>query len=94
MRHKKILYLFILLLLTLTKFSFAAPPDSAYIFAYSTEKNSGRNGLHFAWSIDKENWFPVGPEHRFLFCDYGRWGKEKRLVAPFLFLDKNNLYNT
>ena len=59
-------------------------PDSAYIFAYSTTKNSGRNGLHVAWSTDQEKWHAIGPEFRFLFCDYGNWGKEKRLITPFL----------
>jgi alpha-L-arabinofuranosidase len=68
-------------------------PDSAYIIAYSTVKSGGHNGLHMAWSIDKKHWNPIGPEHRFLFSDYGRWGKEKRLVAPFLFKDNNQLWH-
>jgi hypothetical protein len=41
-------------------------PEHGYIFAYATEKNGGRNGLHFAWSIDRVNWHPIGPEHRYL----------------------------
>lgn len=68
-------------------------PDSAYLFSYSSDKNGGRNGLHFAWSIDQTNWKPIGPEMRFLFCDYGRWGKEKRLVAPCLIQDKNSIWH-
>src|SRR5665647_953830 len=60
-------------------------PDSVYLFGYSTQKNAGHNGLHFAWSTDQENWTPIGPEFRFLFCDYGRWGVEKRMVTTFLF---------
>ncbi len=70
-----------------------AAPDSAYIFAYSTLKNGGRGGLHFAWSADRKNWFAIGPEMRFLFCDYGRWGSQKRLVTPFLFRDKANTWH-
>ena len=31
----------------------ANEPDSAYVFAYATDKNAGRNGLHFAWSTDR-----------------------------------------
>jgi Alpha-L-arabinofuranosidase len=68
-------------------------PDSAYIFAYSTTKNAGRNGLHFAWSLDRKNWNAIGPELRYLFCDYGRWGTEKRLINPFLFQDQNGLWH-
>jgi alpha-L-arabinofuranosidase len=60
-------------------------PDSVYLFSYATEKNANHNGLHFAWSTDQENWKSIGPEFRFLFCDYGRWGSEKRMLAPFLF---------
>lgn len=63
----------------------ANEPDSAYIFAYSTQKSMGHSGLLFAYSTDRKNWRPIGPEFRFLFCDYGRWGSEKRLVSPFLF---------
>jgi len=59
-------------------------PDSVYIFSYATLKNAGHNGLHFAWSIDRKNWSAIGPEYRYLFCDYGRWGSEKRMVNPFL----------
>jgi alpha-L-arabinofuranosidase len=68
-------------------------PDSAYIFAYSTTKNSGHNGLHFAWSVDRKNWNAIGPEYRFLFCDYGRWGTEKRMITPFVFRDANQLWH-
>lgn len=68
-------------------------PDSAYIFAYSTIKNSGQNGLHVAWSIDRQNWNSIGPEYRFLFCDYGRWGVEKRMITPFVFKDATGLWH-
>jgi len=34
----------------------ANEPDSAYVFAYATDKNAGRNGLHFAWSTDRNTW--------------------------------------
>jgi alpha-L-arabinofuranosidase len=71
----------------------AAEPDSAYIFAYSTLKNDGRNGLHFAWSPERKNWFAIGPELRYLFSDYGRWGSQKRLVTPFLLRDKNKKWH-
>jgi alpha-L-arabinofuranosidase len=70
----------------------AAMPDSAYIFAYSTEKNRGKNGLHFAWSIDRNSWHDVGNEHSFLRCDYGTWGSEKRMLMPVLRQDTAGLW--
>lgn len=68
-------------------------PDSVYLFSYATEKNSNMNGLHFAWSTDQENWKPIGPEFRFLFCDYGRWGVEKRMITPFLFQGPDKMWH-
>ncbi len=68
-------------------------PDSVYLFSYATAKNAGHNGLHFAWSIDQENWKPIGPEYRFLFSDYGRWGTEKRMIAPFLFRSTDGMWH-
>lgn len=55
-----------------------------YLFAYATGKNRNKNGLHYAYSRDKLNWFQIGPETDFLHCDYGPWGPEKRLIAPSL----------
>lgn len=66
---------------------FAVKPDSVYLFAYGTEKNNYHNGLHFAWSTDGNSWNAIGPEHSFLKCDYGRWGSQKKMYAPFLFRD-------
>ncbi len=68
-------------------------PDSVYLFSYATAKNSNTNGLHFAWSTDEKNWTSIGPEMRFLFCDYGRWGVEKRMITPYLFLDSNKTWH-
>ena len=68
-------------------------PDSVYLFSYATNKNSNMNGLHLAWSTDQESWTSIGPEMRFLFSDYGRWGKEKRLVTPFLFQAKDGMWH-
>lgn len=62
----------------------ASQPDSAYLFSYATQKDHNHNGLHFAWSIDQENWHRIGPEHSFLRSDYGRWGTEKRMLSPYL----------
>lgn len=58
----------------------ANEPDSAYIFSYVTDKNNNRNGLHYAWSIDRKNWHSIGSGWRFLSCDFGNWGNQKRLI--------------
>lgn len=68
-------------------------PDSAYIFSYTTDKNSNKNGLHVAWSIDLVDWHPIGPEHSYLKCDYGNWGSEKRMLSPMLFQDTENTWH-
>lgn len=72
---------------------YADEPDSAYIFSYVTDKNNNTNGLHFAWSIDNDDWHAIGPEFRYLFSDYGRWGTQKKLIDPCLFLDKDGLWH-
>ena len=69
------------------------PPDSVYLFSYSLKEDGGHSGLHFAYSTDQQNWASIGPNYRFLFSDYGRWGKEKRLVTPFLFHAKDGQWH-
>jgi alpha-L-arabinofuranosidase len=66
---------------------YADEPDSAYIFAY------GENGLRFAWSIDKENWHPIGNGHPFVKSDFGRWGSQKRMYDPVLYRAGNGLWH-
>lgn len=71
----------------------ANEPDSAYVFSYATLKNNGHNGLHYAWSVDQKNWNSIGPEFRFLFCDFGTWGSQKRMISPFLFQDQQGTWH-
>ncbi|ACU63160.1 alpha-L-arabinofuranosidase C-terminal domain-containing protein [Chitinophaga pinensis] len=77
------LYLAVLTCLTHTVWA-KNDPDSVYLFSYATEKNNHHNGLHFAWSRDQEQWHPIGNEWGYLKSDYGRWGAEKRMFAPYL----------
>lgn len=81
--------LIILLLTNLTVL--ANNPTEAYLFSYSNGKSFG--GLHFAWSTDKINWHPIGPEHPFLHSDYGTWGSQKRMLSPILFLGADQLWH-
>ncbi len=62
-------------------------PDFAYLFAYEQD-----HGLHFAWSINQQEWHIIGPRS-FVRCDYGTWGGEKKMYDPYLFLDENNLWH-
>ena len=70
-------------------------PDSAYLFAYATQKNKNHNGLHFAWSLESSegDWHPIGPEHSFLKSDYGAWGRDKRMIDPVLFKGNDGLWH-
>lgn len=75
-----VLPLFVLTVLA----ALANEPDSVYLFSYATGKNNNHNGLHFAWSTDRKTWQPIGNEFAYLKSDYGRWGSEKRMIAPYL----------
>ncbi|GGF13859.1 alpha-L-arabinofuranosidase C-terminal domain-containing protein [Flavobacterium limi] len=69
-------------------------PEKVFLFAYSTLKNNGKNGLHFAWSTDQKNWFGIGPEHSFLKSDYGSWGPTgKSMSEAFLIKDDNGIFH-
>ena len=72
---------------------FADEPDSVYLFSYATGKNNNHNGLHFAWSRDRETWHVIGNEYGYLRSDYGRWGSEKRMISPFLFRSAEGLWH-
>lgn len=80
-------------LFTETADLYGNPPDSAWIVAYATAKNSHKNGLHFAWSIDSNNWHEIGPEHGFLRSDYGNWGTQKMMHSPVIIQDRQNLWH-
>ncbi|WP_238480279.1 alpha-L-arabinofuranosidase C-terminal domain-containing protein [Mangrovibacterium lignilyticum] len=90
---KKTYWLLAIFVLSVVGQGFANEPDSAYVFSYATIKNNGKNGLHYAWSIDRENWQSIGPEFRFLFCDFGTWGSQKRMLTPFLFQDQKGTWH-
>ena len=62
----------------------ASTPDSVYLFSYATQKDDGRSGLRFAWSIDKAGWHDIGQGYGFVKCDYSRWGSEKKMIDPVL----------
>jgi len=73
--------------------SHAGDPDSVWLFSYASTQNGGRNGLHFAWSRDGNEWTSVGNEYGFLHSDYGRWGSQKRMIDPVLFQTQDGLWH-
>ena len=86
MKKARIVCLFaIVYVLQITAFG-RSRPDSVYLFSYATTKNNNHNGLHFAWSTDKDRWQRIGNEFSYVKSDYGRWGSEKRMINPFLLM--------
>lgn len=67
--------------------------DELFLLAYTTDKNRQRNGLHFAWSRDRQQWHAIGPEHTFVRCDYGNHATEKKLRTPFLARASDGLWH-
>lgn len=94
---RKHLSIFILILFLLPGvFSLAKTSSSSdirYLFAYFTDKNENRNGMHLAWSVDGYTWMPIGPEHSFLKCDYGTWYADKRMRDPFVMKGPDGLWH-
>ncbi len=82
----KIKNLILLSIMLVSTGLYANEPDSAYVFIYATTKDHNHGGLHYAWSVNQKNWQSIGPEFRFLFCDYGAWGSQKRMLSPFFWV--------
>lgn len=57
-------------------------PDSVYLFSYADAE--GRSGLRFAWSTDSKQWFAVGDGYDYVKCDFGPWGRQKKMFRPQL----------
>ena len=69
----------------------ATTPDSVSIFIYSTPSDL-RKGLHIAYSIDNQKWFPIGNDRSFVSSDYGPWGVEKMMISPSVVKDGDTWY--
>lgn len=57
-------------------------PDSVYLFSYADA--NGRSGLKFGWSPDGKKWFAVAGGFDYVRCDFGPWGREKKMFRPQL----------
>lgn len=83
------IFFLLFILMGIDKALLANEPDSVYLFSYTTIKDKGRSGLHFAWSADGKSWNLVGNEYGYIKCDYGPWGEEKQMHSPYLFQNAN-----
>ncbi|MDR2917471.1 MAG: carbohydrate binding domain-containing protein [Tannerella sp.] len=83
----------IITLCALFSLSFSVMAQDVYLFSYFTNKNSNKNGLHFAYSEDGYKWMAIGPEHSFLRCDYGNWGTEKKMRDPFILQGPDGIWH-
>lgn len=81
--------LFLLLLCSLK--SFAAAPDSVYIFTYAIPQDT-RKGLHIAYSADGKTWTAIGQDQSFVSSDFGTWGREKQMIRPSVIRDGDTWY--
>lgn len=72
---------------------FVYQPLKGYLFAYFTDKNNNKNGLHFAWSKDGYKWAGIGPEYSFLKSDFGPGGTEKKIRDPFVMKGPDGLWH-
>lgn len=68
-------------------------PDSVYMFSYAMANDEGRSGLKFAWSPDGDKWLSVADGFAYIKCDYGRWGSQKRMIAPRLAKGTDGLWH-
>lgn len=57
-------------------------PDSVSLFSYA--RADGQSGLRFAWSPDRKQWLSVADGYDYVKCDFGPWGREKKMFAPHL----------
>lgn len=74
--------------------SFASfDPGKGYLFAYTLDGSKDRHGLYMAWSTDQRNWHAIGPQHAFVYSDYGTWGSEKRMHHPYLYHDTDGTWH-
>ncbi len=55
-----------------------------FLLTYITDEDKLRRGLQLAWSTDRIHWHIPAGENRVLYCDYGHWQREKKMLDPVL----------
>lgn len=90
---KKILLSFCAAIAALAPEVAAEVPDSVYVYLYTNVDENVRDGLHWAWSADGERWQSPSPWQSLVSSDYGTWGAEKRMHAPFAMRDARGTWH-
>lgn len=62
----------------------AETPDSVWVYLYTNLVKDNHDGLHWAWSPDRERWVNPAPGQKLVSSDYGTWGAQKRMLSPFM----------
>ena len=65
-------------------------PDSVYVLTYTDGPST--DGIKMAYSVDKQTWIPIGPNHSFVKSDFGAWGSNKRMFDPSVIFDGSKWY--
>ena len=81
----------LLLLLLCSLKSFAAAPDSVYLFTYAIPQDPHK-GIHIAYSADGKSWTAIGQDQSFVSSDFGSWGSQKRMFHPSVIKDGDRWY--
>lgn len=63
--------------------------DSIWVFTYGT---SPSEGIHVAYSYDKQHWIPIGKNYSFVKSDFGAWGANKKMHNPSVLLSPNKIW--
>ena len=71
----------------------ATVPDSVYMYFYTDLSAGGHDAMHWAWSHDGTHWQNPAPWHTLMMSDYGSWGSEKRMLAPFVTRDSEGRWH-
>ena len=87
----KLHYLLLLLLCSISTKSFAAAPDSVFIFTYAIPQDPHK-GIHIAYSADGKSWKAIGQDQSFVSSDFGSWGSQKRMFHPSVIKDGDRWY--
>lgn len=65
-------------------------PDSVYLITYNT--SNPKDGIHAAYSVDKERWIEIGQNRSFVKSDFGAWGSQKNMYSPSVLLDSDGTW--
>lgn len=63
--------------------------DSVWVFTYNT---TPKEGLHMAYSYNRDQWTALGQNHSFVKSDFGSWGSNKKMHDPSVLLTSDGTW--